>query len=100
MREASIKAGIPKFLFVFHKVNAAAKDEAAWPEGKEKPDGGEIRSWWPGNVTNGRGLATSGLIAISPMICVTASTANRIIPSLRYFFDTIRHRPARTQISP
>lgn len=42
IRQASTSAGIPRFLEQPHSTVAAAREEQVCPEGKEKPEGGEI----------------------------------------------------------
>lgn len=61
MKNASTIAIKPSQRSAMHRIVAAAKEVAEWPEGQEYPPGVWISRGLPGYATNGLGLPIIGL---------------------------------------
>ena len=79
---------------------AAAKDESAWPDGKEKPSGAEISSVILGSAINGRGRAIMFLSARLPIISPKTSEPRIIIPHFLVFLKIKNTTAIKIQSMP
>lgn len=76
-------AGIPRRLLFFRMAVADAKDAKVCPEGKEKSEGGGIRSSIAVLTVNGLNLAISGFKIIFPVTSIRTRAIAEATPAFR-----------------